>query len=82
MSDTDKTREKLLSSIRKTKAGATAKTEPAPEPAKPAQPSTPARRSATPKAASTKSRASRSQRAPQRQDTTDPYQGGRRVWPD
>ncbi|MGD8498423.1 MAG: hypothetical protein PVG82_05925 [Chromatiales bacterium] len=79
MSDTDKTREKLLSSIRKTKAGATAKTEPAPEPAEPARPSTPARRSATSKAATTTSRA---QRAPQRQETQDPYQGGRRVWPD
>lgn len=84
MSDTDKTRDKLLSSIRKTKAGAAAKSE---EPgqakatsriAKPAAADTPqAAKPATPRSGQRKPR-----RPAEQPGSDDPYQKGRRVWPD
>ena len=74
MSSKDKTREKLMGSMRKTKAdagiGTTSKSEPmasqlAPAPVKPA-----------PK------KASRPPSAPPQTVSSDGYQSGRRVWPD
>ncbi len=66
MTDQDKTQEKLLDSIRKTKQ-AVAKS---PSTAKPAAPSKSAAKRPAP------SRAAPVQRR------SDPYQSGRRVWPD
>lgn len=77
MTDTDKTREKLIGSIRKTKAAAEHRTpDTAPQPPAPASAPAPAptpSRTAPPPAAKTKAKS-----APVR----DPYQSGRRVWPD
>lgn len=81
MSDTDRTREKLLSSIRKTKAGA-AKTEqpsPAQEPPKGEQS---AQAPKTVKPAPSRPRPRRTQQTAQRERMQDPYQSGRRIWPD
>ena len=75
MSSKDKTREKLMGSMRKTKAdagiGTTSKSEPvasqtAPEPAKPAPQKT----------------TSRAPSSPPQTVSSDGYQSGRRVWPD
>jgi len=80
MSSQDKTRSKLMDSMRKTKEGATAKSEPAvttkskekkqPQQKKPA----PAKKTARPAPVKvTKKKAS---------TATGQYQSGRRVWPD
>lgn len=65
MTDTGKTEQKLIDSIRKTKAAAGAASAPAAAPEKPAAPA--------PK---------RAQAAAETQVAADPYQSGRRVWPD
>ncbi len=84
MTDTDKTREKLLSSIRKTKAGVAAKSEQpspaqgAPKRRKAVSPeASPAEKPASPRPAPRKAR-----RGTEQQQTRDPYQSGRRIWPD
>jgi len=69
MSETDKTGDKLVASIRKTKAGAAKPAQAAP--ARSAKPTTRARaRKPAPKSRRTAS------------DNADPFTWGRRVWPD
>ena len=69
MTTQDKTGQKLVDSIRKTKAGATATPS---QPEKPAtKPKAPARRRPAPKTQRSEDNANR-----------DPYQSGARVWPD
>ena len=78
MTDTDKTREKLLSSIRKTKAAADKEAAATPETPAPPIPSAPA-------ASAPASRASAASAAKTKRPAmpaTDPYRSGRRVWPD
>ena len=72
MSEADKTGEKLVASMRRTKAGAEPKSAAAQKPAATAKKKTSARRGSTPNA-----------RKPKQPATGgDPYQTGRRVWPD
>ena len=72
MSETDKTGEKLVASMRKTKAGTNDKPAAAPKTTTPARKKT-AAKSATGAAA---------RKAKQPQQPRDPYQAGRRIWPD
>lgn len=74
MSTNDKTGERLVDSMRKTKAAASGDAPDAPA-AK--------RKTATRKksAGSTRSRAKKTQESPS-EASRDPYQAGRRVWPD
>ena len=80
MASSDKTREKLLSSMRKTKDGsgkkeASATTEPAKkETAKPAAANKPAKSAQKKPAPAAKAKASSA--------SSDPFQSSRRVWPD
>ena len=69
MSETDKTSDKLVASIRKTKAGA----------AKPAR-AAPAKKTARPSSAKSSTPAAKSKRTAQGND--DPFSCGGRVWPD
>ncbi len=84
MTDTDKTREKLLSSIRKTKADAAAKSE---QPSR-AQETPKGRRAVSPEASPADKPAPprpaprKARRSTEQQQTRDPYQSGRRIWPD
>lgn len=81
MSDKDKTGDKLVASIRKTRAGATKKAA-ARKTSGTAADSTP-RKQAAPKPAATKSRpAAKTAKASVPSGTADPFQYGRRVWPD
>jgi hypothetical protein len=84
MSSTDKTRQKLMASMRKTKKGSTGKEDTAASAGK-----TTAAKSATRparKAAAKSGKAGAGEAARDKAKTgsvvTDPYQGGRRVWPD
>ncbi len=70
MTTSDKTADKLVQSIRKTKAGAS--------PAAPKTRTTTTRK----KAPAAKSRSSTRTTASAKTTTVDPYQSGRRVWPD
>jgi len=88
MSDTDKTRQKLMDTIRRTKAGANPASEEssaaAPEPKeaapKPAAAKSQAKPKSKPKVAPKRSAASSKKKA--EQPTADPFQSSRRVWPD
>jgi len=86
MSDTEKTRQKLMDTIRRTKAGAAGAPEEAPQAAAAEKPAPAARsKTAKPKAKpSPKPAANKSTPAKKSagggQD--DAYQSGRRVWPD
>ncbi len=75
MTTADKTGDKLVQSIRKTKAGASAT---APKPRAPAATRNKAPTSKAPASAAAKPRATRKTVSA----TTDPYQSGQRVWPD
>jgi len=77
MSSKDKTREKLMGSMRKTKADAGIGTDKKPE-------STTSSQAAAPKSAKpAQQKASRATTKSQpRTSNTDSYQSGRRVWPD
>ena len=83
MSSTDKTRDKLMASMRKTKAGSTGKTAggtsqgSVKKTASKTVAKKPARKPATTKAVPGKPARPRTLAA-----GGDPYQGGRRVWPD
>lgn len=72
MSETDKTGEKLVASMRKTRAGTEPKSAAAEKPAAATKKKTTARRGSTPAAHKPKQPAT----------AGDPYQTGRRVWPD
>jgi hypothetical protein len=79
MSTTDKTRQQLVASIRKTKtaaAGQTAARSKAPRPV-----SRTARSAKKPPAGATRKRAVKAA-GESRTETLDSYQAGRRVWPD
>lgn len=84
MSDTEKTRQKLMDTIRRTKAGAAGTPEEAPQAAaeKPAPAAKP--KAAKPKAKPSPKPAAKS--APAKKSAggsqADAYQSGRRVWPD
>ena len=83
MSTTDKTRDKLLASMRKSKAGAGSKQATASRPAARKKTTTPRRTTAQPasgnKAAAL---AAATMDAETRQPSTDAYQSSGRVWPD
>lgn len=79
MSSTDKTEEKLLSSMRRTKAAAadkSAKPQSQPAPATRDKPTTQRAQRKTAAASKTKPASSSSV------GQGDPYQSGRRIWPD
>lgn len=84
MSDSDKTRDKLVSSIRKTKAGAAKREGAADAPSK----DEPEQQSASqePRAASKPDTSSKQRPAPKRdsaeRERQVPYMRGTRVWPD
>lgn len=75
MTTTDKTRQKLVDSMRKTKAGAGS------ESADSSKPASSAGSRAKPRKTGSKSK-SKTSTPPARPDGGDPYQVGRRVWPD
>lgn len=74
MTTADKTGDKLVQSIRKTKAGAAATAS------KPSAPTT--RKKAQTRKASTKAAAKPPVKRKTASAATDPYQAGQRVWPD
>lgn len=80
MTSTDKTRQQLVDSMRKTKAAAARKTttvkRPAPQPAK--RKARPVKNAAAPVAGKHSASATGGSRSGSR----DSYQAGRRVWPD
>lgn len=82
MSDSDKTRDKLVSSIRKTKAGAAKREGAVDAPSKDEQQSAPQE----PRAASKPDTSSKQRSAPKRdsaeREREVPYMRGTRVWPD
>ncbi len=83
MTNTDKTRQKLVDSMRKTKAETEAKTSPT-KASEPEAKKTRVRRAST-KPASDAGRVtakSGDRSAKPTQTPSDPYQGARRVWPD
>ena len=82
MATTDKTRDKLLASMRKSKTGAGSK--PATASTSPASKKTTTRRQAAKPAAGNKKAALAvaTMDAETRQVSTDPYQSSGRVWPD
>lgn len=85
MSNADKTREKLLNSMRKTKAGSEQKEDNAgssaqKESEKPA--SAPAASSSKPAKQSPVPAKKKSSKTPVMQGSSDPYQSRGRVWPD
>lgn len=102
MTDNDKTRQKLVDSIRKTKAGASAKDEtnagaatppnsvspspasPNPAPANPGARSTQRRAKTTGQQGTSRPRTKPAAPLPisAEEKGDDPYQSGRRVWPD
>lgn len=69
----DKTKEKLLSSMRKTKAG-TAET--------PASPAAPAPKTAAPKTAAPEAKVKPKAKPATKAVSADSYQVGQRIWPD
>ena len=68
MTTSDKTGDKLVQSIRKTKAGAS--------------PATPKPRTTTTRKKAPARAAAKPRTTAKAKTTTDPYQSGRRVWPD
>ncbi|KPK38617.1 MAG: hypothetical protein AMJ69_07985 [Gammaproteobacteria bacterium SG8_47] len=76
MSQSDKTQQKLIDSIRKTKTGAAK----APAPQASTKPTQPAKSAPATKAAAPAKRAP--ERATPASPSADPYRLGRRVWPD
>ena len=76
MSGTEDTRDKLVASMRKTKAGSNTPSAPAAKKAAPASKKTTSRK------APAKSPAARKPAAKAAAAGADPYQAGRRVWPD
>ena len=87
MTNTDKTRQKLVDSMRKTKAGTEAEAETDTAPIKAAAPKekkTRARRTSTKSAGDAGSITAKpsTTSAKPAQTPSDPYQGARRVWPD
>ena len=75
MSSTDNTRDKLVASMRKTKADAA-------EPAATTKKAAPATKKTTARKAPAKPQAARKPAAKPAAVSDDPYQAGRRVWPD
>ncbi|MDY6980176.1 MAG: hypothetical protein SV201_09855 [Pseudomonadota bacterium] len=81
MSQSDKTRQKLVDSMRKTKSGTAEENEPAAE-QEPKKTETPAPKKSTSSTGS-KPAAKRSEKKTASDSTTDGYQSARRrVWPD
>lgn len=83
MSSTDKTRQKLMASMRKTKAGSGSSASQAATGKKTATKSAPktARKAAATPGKAGAGKTARDKAKP-RPVVADPYQGGRRVWPD